>query len=270
MERHETIEFVGKMRTPFRLADRECLFLAIVGRRQMVDSGEQRTELLAVVHDPANRNAAETDAMISALAPDQPHARRIAPHIVIGERDLERGIDRFRPGIAEEHVIEVARRKRCNAARQLESLGMAKLKGRRIIERRGFALNRGNDRLAIVAGIGAPQARRPVDQLASVTRDIVHVLGADDQSRTLLEGPVGRERHPIGLKVVGDRSRYGCALNLSHDRSQLSCPPSAGHPRLIRVYHIKAWMAATSPAMTNTARLYTLVCKPPMTDKPNK
>ena len=29
-------------------------------------------------------------------------------------------------------------------------------------------------------------------------------------------------------------------------------------------------MAGTSPVMTNTARLYTLVCKPPMTDKPNK
>src|SRR5690349_4843155 len=29
-------------------------------------------------------------------------------------------------------------------------------------------------------------------------------------------------------------------------------------------------MAGTSPAMTNTARLCTLVCKPPMTDKPSK
>ena len=40
--------------------------------------------------------AAETDAVIAALAADQAHPRGIATDIMIGQRDLERRIDRFR------------------------------------------------------------------------------------------------------------------------------------------------------------------------------
>ena len=78
MQRDDTIEFVGEMRAPFRLADAEGLLLAIVSRRQMIDAGEQRAELFAVVDDAADRNAAEADAVIAALAADQPHARGLA------------------------------------------------------------------------------------------------------------------------------------------------------------------------------------------------
>ena len=79
MQRDETLEIIGKMRAPFRLADGEGLFLTIVSRRQMVDAGEQRAELLAVVDDAADRNAAEADAMIAAFAADQTYARGVAP-----------------------------------------------------------------------------------------------------------------------------------------------------------------------------------------------
>jgi hypothetical protein len=37
----------------------------------MVDAGQQRAEELAVVDDAADRNAAEADAVIAALAADQ-------------------------------------------------------------------------------------------------------------------------------------------------------------------------------------------------------
>ncbi len=146
MQRDEAIELVGQMRAPFRLADGEGLLLAIVSRRQMIDAGEQRAELLAVVDDAADRDAAEADAVIAALAADQPHARGVAAHVVIGERDLERGVDRFRTGIAEEHMVEIAGRERRDPARQLERLGMAELEGRRVVERRCFALDRRDDR----------------------------------------------------------------------------------------------------------------------------
>jgi len=115
---------VGEMRAPLRLALGESLLLAIVGVRQMIDAGQRGAEHLAVCHDAADRNAAEPNAVIAALAPDQPHARGFAAHIVIGERDLERGVDRFGARIAEEHVVEIARRERRDAARQFECLRM--------------------------------------------------------------------------------------------------------------------------------------------------
>ena len=60
----------------------------------------QVPEELAVAGDAADRDAAEADAVIAALAADQPGARAFAPRAVIGERDLQRGLDRLRAGIA--------------------------------------------------------------------------------------------------------------------------------------------------------------------------
>ena len=71
----DPLERVGEMAAPFRLALGEGLMLAIVGRGQMVDAGKQRTEELAVVDHAADRNAAEADAVIAALAADQALAR---------------------------------------------------------------------------------------------------------------------------------------------------------------------------------------------------
>ncbi len=160
MQRDDALELVGEMRAPFRLALGEGLMLAVIGRRQMVDAGKQRAEQLAVGDDAADRNAAEADAVIAALAADQPGARALAAHIMIGQRDLERGVDRFRAGIAEEHAVEIARRQRRDAARQLERLRMGELERRRIIELRGLALDRRDDRVAAMAGIACTTARR--------------------------------------------------------------------------------------------------------------
>ncbi len=204
MQRHQAVEFVGEMAAPFRLADGEGLLGAVIGRRQVIDAGDQRAEHLAVADDAADRDAAEADAVIAALAADQPHARGVAAHVVIGERDLERGVDRLRAGIAEEHVIEIAGRERGDAARQFERLGMRELEGRRVVEFGRLALDRRDDRIAVMAGIGAPQAGGAVDQLAAVRGEVVHVLGAGDEPRARLERAVGRERHPIGLEIVGD------------------------------------------------------------------
>ena len=134
VQRDQAVERVGQMRAPFRLADAEGLLGAVISRRQMIDTGEQRAELFAVVDDAADRDAAEADAVIAALAADQPHPRCMAADAVIGERNLERGIDRLRAGIAKEHMIEIAGRQRSKARRQLEGLGMGKLKSRRIVE----------------------------------------------------------------------------------------------------------------------------------------
>ena len=76
MQRDDALEFVGEMRAPFRLALGEGLLLAVVGVRQMIDAGQQRAERLAVVDDAADRDAAEADAVIAALAADEARALR--------------------------------------------------------------------------------------------------------------------------------------------------------------------------------------------------
>ncbi len=49
MQRDQTLEFVGQMRAPFRLALGEGLLLAVIGVRQMIDARQHGAERLAVV-----------------------------------------------------------------------------------------------------------------------------------------------------------------------------------------------------------------------------
>jgi hypothetical protein len=211
MQRDDALELVGKVGAPVRLARREGLVGAVIGCRQVVDAGQERAEELAIGDDAADRDAAEADAVIAALAADQARARALAAHMMIGERDLERGVDRLGAGIAEEHVVEVARRQRREAAGELEGLGMGELEGRRVVERGRLRGDRLDDRIAVVPRIGAPQARNAVEHRAALGRIVVHVLGARDEPRRGLEGAVGRERQPIGFEIVGNDA---CPLGL--------------------------------------------------------
>src|SRR5262245_33059029 len=102
-----------------------------MGVRQMVDTGQQRAPLLAVVHPAAHRGAAEADAMIAALAADQARARALPARTLPGERDLERRIDRLGAGVAVEGVVEITRQHGGMPRRQLERLRMPHLERRR-------------------------------------------------------------------------------------------------------------------------------------------
>ena len=132
--RDDALEFVGEMRAPFRLTLGEGLMFAAIGRRQMVDTGQQRAEEFAVIDHTADRNAAEADAVITALAADQTGAGTFAADIVVGERNLQRSIDCLRPGVAEKHPVEIGRRQRRDPARQLERLRMREMECCRVIE----------------------------------------------------------------------------------------------------------------------------------------
>src|SRR5579863_5744397 len=59
-----------------------------------------------------------------------------------------------------------------------------------------------------MAGIAAPQTGGTVEHSAAVGGEIVHVLGAREQPRRLLERAVRRERQPIGFEIVGDGRRH--------------------------------------------------------------
>ena len=59
VQRDESLEFLGQVRSPFRLAARECHLGGAVRVRQVIDAlHEERCEHLAVRGDPADRNPA--------------------------------------------------------------------------------------------------------------------------------------------------------------------------------------------------------------------
>src|SRR5690606_20195929 len=146
----------GEMFAPFRLAAREGLLLAIVSVRQVIDAGEQVAELPAVVDDAADRRAAKARAVIAALAADQARAAALSVRIVERQRDLERGVDRLGARVRKEHMVEIARCEIGDARREREGLRVRVLERRRVIELRRRALDRLDDRRAIVAEIAAP------------------------------------------------------------------------------------------------------------------
>ena len=84
-------------------------------------------------------------------------------------------------------MVEIGRRERGDAARKFEYLGMCKLEGRREIEFARLRLNGLHDGRAAMARIGAPQARRGVQNGRSVGLVIIHVLRAGEQARLALE-----------------------------------------------------------------------------------
>ncbi len=170
---------------------------------KVIDAGQQRSEHLAVVDDAADRGAAEADAVITALAADQPAAGALALDLLIGQCDLERGIGGLRSGIAKENVIEPGRREVGDAAGEFEGLGNAELKRRGVIQRLGLFGDRRRNLAAAVARVAAPHPGCGIDDLAPVDGDVMHVLGAGEQPRRLFEGAVGGERHPVRGEVVG-------------------------------------------------------------------
>src|SRR5690606_9693092 len=110
-------------------------------------------------------------------------------------------------------MVELGRRERGDAARKFEYLGMCKLEGRREIESARLRLNGLPDGLAAMARIGAPQARRGVQNGRSVGLVIIHVLRAGEQARLALELAVRRKGQPEGFKIIG--GGFGAHLGVS-------------------------------------------------------
>src|SRR5260221_2436370 len=155
--------------------------------------------------------------MIAALAADQAGARSLALDLVKGQRDLERGIGGFRPGIAEKYAIQPGGRELGDAACELKGLGNTELERRGIIQGFGLLGDRRRNLAAAMTGIGAPHARRGVDDLAAVDGKVMHVLGTREQPRRLLEGAIGGERHPVRGEVVRDVDGGGAWALVQHE-----------------------------------------------------
>ena len=203
MQGDDPLEIVGELDTMLGLAARKGVAGEIMGVADMVDAGEQRAEHLAIGDNAANRNAAEIDAVITALTTDEAEAAALADDTLVGERDLEPGFDRFGAGIGEKDVVDAGRHVGDQARRQLEAFRVAHLESRRVVQLAHLRGNRLDDLLSAVAGVDAPQASGAVHHLAAIVGAIIHALGADQHARGLLELPVCRERHPEGFEVIG-------------------------------------------------------------------
>ena len=203
VQRRQPLQVVRQVRAPFGLAAAEGLVLQVVGVADVIDAREQAAVEHAVLDDAAHGGAAEVGAVVAALPPDQPGLGALAPHVVVAEGDLERGVRRFRTRVGEEHVVEVAGREIDQPVRELEGGRVAELEGRREVHALGLRLDRGHDLLVPVTRVAAPQPGGAVQDLAAAGRVVVHALGARHQARFLLVAPVRRERHPEGFKVVG-------------------------------------------------------------------
>ncbi len=207
VERHQPLEVVGEIGAVLGLALHEGVAGEVVGVAQVVDAREER-EHPAVVDEPPDRDAAEADAVIAALAPDHPGPGALADGALVGERDLERGIDRFRARAGEEHPVERAgRRDGGETLGELEGDRVAHLERGRVVEGRELALDGLGDAPAAVPGIDAPQAGGAVEDGAPVIRRVVHALGRHEQARRRLELAVGRERHPVGVEARAVEAR---------------------------------------------------------------
>ena len=68
---NQPLELVGKLGAVLGLATGEGVPGRQMGMRQVIDSRQHRAELLAVVDHAADRDAAEADAMVAALAADR-------------------------------------------------------------------------------------------------------------------------------------------------------------------------------------------------------
>ena len=88
VQRNDALEVVGEMRAPGRLAARVGIVCEVVRVGQVVDARQLGTEELSVIDHAPDRDAAETDAVVTAFPADETRARAFAAHAMIGERDL--------------------------------------------------------------------------------------------------------------------------------------------------------------------------------------
>ena len=176
------------------------------------DPGHPDPERLAVLHHSAQARPADVDAVVGPLARDHAHPGSLAPRTVIGQRDLDRGVDRFGAGVDEEHPVQPLRGEPGDPAGELELARMPGLKRRAVIEAQELVVNRLCDLVAAVPARRTEQPGRSIEHLPAVMVDEEDAVAFDDQARIGLEIPIRGERHPVILERVGGWSHGNTSM----------------------------------------------------------
>ena len=197
VQRDDALQFVGQVGAPGGLALGIGVLLQVVGVGQVVHGGQQRAgEGLAVGRDAADRDAAKAHAVVAALAANQAGTLAFAAGAVIGQGDLQGGVDGLGTRVGEEDTVQALRHEAGHGGGGFEGQRVAQLEARGVVHDAGLAGNRIDDFLAAVAGVHAPQAGRAVQDLATVGRRVVHAFRCRQHAGMRLELFVGSEGHP--------------------------------------------------------------------------
>ena len=209
MQRDDPLEVVGELGAVLGQAARERVLLQVVGVAQVIDAAHHGAEALAVAGDAADRDAAEVDAVVAALAADQPRALAFAAGAVVGDRHLQRGVDGLRARVGEEHLVEAGGSELDELLGELEGLRVRHVERRREVHLGRLRGDRRDDLRPGMACIHAPEAGHRIEHLAALRCPVVHVLRLRQKARRALELAARRERHPEGVEP-GRRAGGGC------------------------------------------------------------
>ena len=182
MQGDKTLQFIGEFGAMTGLTLGKGVTFDVERMPKMVDAGKLR-EGTAIVDDAADRNAAEADAVITPLAPDETGARSLAYGPLISERHFQGRFDGLGSGAREEDAIEAGGRDGGKPLREIESDRMAHLERRREIERAQLAFDRLDDLSTPMPRIDAPKPSRAVKDGSAVGGGVVHALGRHQHAR---------------------------------------------------------------------------------------
>ena len=166
------------------------------------DVRQCQPECLAVANHTGKRNAAHIDAVIGALAADKAVPLRLSAGALVSKDDLDRRIDRLRPRVREEHVVELVGKHPADPFGKLERPRVAELEMRCVVIVQHLRVNGFGDFATTMPGRRAEQGRRSVDDLTALVVPHVHAFGLHHHARIGLEIPIGGKGHPVCFKRI--------------------------------------------------------------------
>ena len=187
---------VGALFSVLWLSLGKAVFGDAVGVGHVVHIGEAVAEPHAVFYDAADGDAAESDAVISALAPDEDDFFAFSANALISEGDFEGGVDGFGAGVCEEDGVHPLGKPLGEAGGEFKDLGMPELEGGGEVQLGGLLGDGADNGFAAVSGVAAPESGGGVDELAPVGVAAIHSLGAGDHPRIVAEVAAGGKGHP--------------------------------------------------------------------------
>ena len=96
MQEDDLLQLVGQRHILLGQPLGEGILGDVEGVGQVIHPGQQGAEPLAVARNAPHRDAAKTDPVVAALTADEPGTGALTARPLPGQRDLERGIHRFR------------------------------------------------------------------------------------------------------------------------------------------------------------------------------